>query len=164
MRRVIFHWAACFSLRQDGRMASINRSAHSPNVAPSVGLLAALGLLPSASLDRALWQRLVVQSEGGIDVICSAALAGSAGAPPDRLTQVLTVIKPFYRWIVLDMGRLNSCAPELLEALHEIRLIKSRDHYKIKAIVDTAIRKAGSVLILRCKARRSRSAGPSSFY
>jgi Flp pilus assembly CpaE family ATPase len=79
----------------------------------------------SASLDRASWQRLVVQSEGGIDVICSAALAGSAAAPPGRLTQVLAVIKPFYRWIVLDMGRLNSCAAEFLEAADEHVVVTS---------------------------------------
>ena len=34
-------------------MASITRSAHSPNVAPSDGFLASFGLIPSASLARA---------------------------------------------------------------------------------------------------------------
>jgi Flp pilus assembly CpaE family ATPase len=94
----------------------------------------------SADLDLALWQRLVVQSEEGIDVICSAAMPGSAAAPPDGITQVLTAIRPFYRWIVLDLGRLNSCAPELLAAAHEHVVVTSTSIpalYETKRAIET---------------------------
>ncbi len=94
----------------------------------------------SANLDSVLWQRLVVQSEEGIDVICSAAIAGSAAAPPDRVTQVLTAIKLFYRWIVLDLGRLNSCAPAVLEAADEHVVVTSTSIpalYETKRAIET---------------------------
>jgi Flp pilus assembly CpaE family ATPase len=62
----------------------------------------------AARLDRSLWQRIVVQSEEGVDLVCSPSVAGSIDALPEKLCQVLAAIKPFYRWIVLDLGRLNS--------------------------------------------------------
>ena len=73
----------------------------------------------SSRLDRSLWQRLVVQSEEGIDVLCAPSIAGSIDTFPERLCQVIAAVRPFYRWIVLDLGRLNSCAPEVLEAADE---------------------------------------------
>lgn len=77
----------------------------------------------SARLDRSLWQRIVVQSEEGVDVVCSPSTAGSIVAHPEQLGQVLATIRPFYRWIVLDLGRLNCCAPRILEAADELVVI-----------------------------------------
>src|SRR5262249_17903713 len=48
-RNVISHWEACLALRQDGRMLSIRRSAHSPNEALLALCRLSLGLMPSAS-------------------------------------------------------------------------------------------------------------------
>jgi Flp pilus assembly CpaE family ATPase len=74
-------------------------------------------------LDRSLWQRIVVQSEEGVDVVCSPATAGPVDGLPEKLCQVLAAILPFYRWIVLDLGRLNSYATRLLEAADELVVI-----------------------------------------
>jgi Flp pilus assembly CpaE family ATPase len=92
-----------------------------------------------------LWQRLVVQSEEGVDVICSPALDGSITVPPEQLSQVLTTIKPFYRWIVLDLGRLNSCVPRLLAAADEHVVITTTSIpalYETKRAIET-LRTAG---------------------
>ena len=43
----------------------------------------------SGRLDRSLWQRIVVQSEEGVDVIGSPSMAGSMVAHPEQLGQVL---------------------------------------------------------------------------
>jgi Flp pilus assembly CpaE family ATPase len=77
----------------------------------------------SARLDRSLWQGIVVQSEEGVDVVCSPSRAGPIDELPEKLGQVLAAIKPFYRWIVLDLGRLNSCAHLILEAVDEFVVI-----------------------------------------
>jgi len=74
-------------------------------------------------LDESLWRRIVVQSEEGVDVVCSPSMAGSIVAHPEQLGQVLATIRPFYRWIVLDLGRLNSCTPRILEAADELVVI-----------------------------------------
>ena len=99
----------------------------------------------SARLDRSLWQRIVVQSEEGVDVVCSPSMAGPIDAPPERISQVLAAIQPFYRWIVLDLGRLNSCAPRILEAADELVVITTTGIpalYETKRAIET-LRAAG---------------------
>lgn len=99
----------------------------------------------STRLDRTVWQRLVAQSEEGVDVICSPAMDGSMVVLPEQLTQVLTAIKPFYRWIVLDLGRLNSCVPKILVAADEHVVITTTSIpalYETKRAIET-LRTAG---------------------
>ena len=99
----------------------------------------------SARLDRSLWQRIVVQSEDGVDVVCSPSMASPIDPLPEKLCQVLAAIKPFYRWIVLDLGRLNSGAPRILEAADELVVITTTGIpalYETKRAIET-LRTAG---------------------
>jgi len=98
----------------------------------------------SARLDRSLWQRLVVQSGEGVDVLCSPSLAGSVELP-EQMGQVLAAIKPLYRWIVLDLGRVNSCAPGILAAADELVVITTTGIpalYEARRAIET-LRSAG---------------------
>ena len=74
-------------------------------------------------LDRSLWQQIVCQSDEGIDVACSPALNGSGAAPMDQLEMLVSEVRPFYRWIVLDLGRLYNCPPGLLKSVDELVVI-----------------------------------------
>jgi pilus assembly protein CpaE len=99
----------------------------------------------SARLDRSLWTRIVVQSEEGVDVVCAPSMAGSIDPLPEQLCQVLAAIKPFYRWIVLDLGRMNSYAPRILEAADELVVITTTSIpalYETKRAIE-ALRTAG---------------------
>jgi len=99
----------------------------------------------STRLDRSLWQRLVAQSEEGIDVLCAPSIAGSINGLPERLCQVLSAVRPFYRWIVLDLGRLNSCASEVLDAADEHVVVTTTSIpalYETKRAIET-LRGAG---------------------
>jgi Flp pilus assembly CpaE family ATPase len=99
----------------------------------------------SDRLDRSLWQRIVVQSEEGVDVVCSPSMAGSIDALPERLCHVLATIRPFYRWIVLDLGHVNSYAPRILEAAGELVVITTTGIpalYETRRAIET-LRNAG---------------------
>ena len=102
-------------------------------------------LTNSSRLERSLWQRLVVQSEEGMDVLCAPSTGGPIDAFPERWCQVLAAIRPFYRWIVLDLGRLNSCAPDVLEAVDEHVVVTTTSIlalYETRRAIDT-LRGAG---------------------
>lgn len=99
----------------------------------------------STRLDRSLWKKIVIQSEEGVDVVCAPSAAGSIDPPPEQLCQVLAAVKPFYRWIVLDLGRLNSYAPRILEAADELVVITTTSIpalYETKRAIET-LRTAG---------------------
>jgi Flp pilus assembly CpaE family ATPase len=96
-------------------------------------------------VDQSLWKGIVVRSEEGIDVVRSPSMAGSMGDPTEKLCQILNAVKPFYRWIVVDLGRLNGCAPRILEAADEILVITTTSIpalYETKRAIET-LRTAG---------------------
>lgn len=102
-------------------------------------------VLNAARLDRTLWQRIVVPSEEGVDVVCSPSMAGPVDALAEKLCQVLDTIKPFYRWIVLDLGHVNSYAPRILDAADQLVVITTTSIpalYETKRTIET-LRTAG---------------------
>jgi Flp pilus assembly CpaE family ATPase len=99
----------------------------------------------SVRLDRSLWQRIVVQSEEGVDIVCAPSSADTIDPSTEQLRQVLATILPFYRWIVLDLGRVNSCAARILQAADELVVITTTGIpalYETKRAIDT-LRAAG---------------------
>jgi Flp pilus assembly CpaE family ATPase len=72
-------------------------------------------------------------------------MAGSVVAYPEQLGQVLATISPFYRWVVLDLGRLNCCTPAILEAADEIVVVTTTSLpalYETRRAIET-LRSAG---------------------
>ncbi len=77
----------------------------------------------SAHLDIDFWQKIVVRGENGIDILCSPARVGSPEPASEQISCVLAAIQPFYRWIVLDLGRFNSPPIPLLEAANDLFVV-----------------------------------------
>jgi Flp pilus assembly CpaE family ATPase len=74
-------------------------------------------------LDESCWEGMVTRSSAGLDILLSPDLMGVGDLPVDAISQVLDVIKPFYRWIVLDLGRLNAGSMGLLPSVDEILVV-----------------------------------------
>jgi len=58
-------------------------------------------------LDRTFWDTLVVRTQSGLQVIASPSLMGNDEVPAEGLRRLFTLIRPFYQWIVVDLGRSN---------------------------------------------------------
>lgn len=77
----------------------------------------------SARLDKENWQKIVVHGESGLDIVCSPTGIDTPELPPEQISQVLAAIQPFYRWIVLDLGRLNSSSIQLLDSANRVLVV-----------------------------------------
>jgi pilus assembly protein CpaE len=103
-------------------------------------------IVNSARLDSDNWQRIVVHGANGLDILCSPARVDSPELPADRLSQVLAAIQPYYRWIVLDLGRLNSSSIQLLDAADRVLVVTTSSLpalYQTKRTIE-ALQNAGA--------------------
>jgi Flp pilus assembly CpaE family ATPase len=74
-------------------------------------------------LDRSLWDAMVAHAPGGVDILGSPGLLGAENADVSKIEDSLAVIRNFYRWTVLDLGRLTSLSLSLLDRVSELYLI-----------------------------------------
>jgi Flp pilus assembly CpaE family ATPase len=90
-------------------------------------------------LDRGFWDALVSDCLNGLNIISSPGLLGSGDLDRDALCRVLTNIRPFYKWIVADLGRLSVFSANLLDRFDELFVITStslQSLYQAKRAVD----------------------------
>jgi Flp pilus assembly CpaE family ATPase len=74
-------------------------------------------------LDLSLWNGIVGHGFGGVDVARSPDLPGADDPEVRNIPDALAVIRPFYRWMVLDLGRMTSLSSSLLKQLNELYLV-----------------------------------------
>jgi Flp pilus assembly CpaE family ATPase len=74
-------------------------------------------------LDRSFWDRIVAQGPGGVDIVRSPNLLGVDDADVRKIQHVLTLIRTFYRWTVLDLGRMTGLSLSLLDKVSELYLV-----------------------------------------
>jgi Flp pilus assembly CpaE family ATPase len=74
-------------------------------------------------LDHACWEPMVAHGAEDLDVMRSPGLLGVGELDPDEVRNVLTLIRAFYQWIVLDLGRLNKLSKSLLERVNDVILV-----------------------------------------
>jgi Flp pilus assembly CpaE family ATPase len=74
-------------------------------------------------LDLSFWGGIVARGPGGVDIARSPNLFGFADSDAPRIQNVLTTIRAFYRWTVLDLGRMTSLSLSLLDNVAEIYLV-----------------------------------------
>jgi Flp pilus assembly CpaE family ATPase len=65
-------------------------------------------------LDQSCWDKMVSRTTTDLHILPSPDLLGADDLPPEAISGVLDRLKPFYQWIVLDLGRLNACSMALL--------------------------------------------------
>lgn len=94
----------------------------------------------STGLDKDYWGKIAVRAENGVDVVCSPARADSPELDCDRFSRVFAVVGHFYRWIVVDMGRLSASSIQLLGAADELLLVTTTSLpalYQTKRTIET---------------------------
>jgi Flp pilus assembly CpaE family ATPase len=74
-------------------------------------------------LDQSCWEGMVTRGPADLHILLSPDLLGTDDLPVDTILQVLNRIKPFYRWIVLDLGRLNACSMGLLHSVDDVLVV-----------------------------------------
>ncbi|MCU1234287.1 MAG: response regulator receiver protein [Candidatus Solibacter sp.] len=74
-------------------------------------------------LDRSFWDRQVAHGFGGVDVVRSPNLLGIEAEQMQGIQDVLAMIRTFYRWTVLDLGRMTSLSLSLLERVNQLYLV-----------------------------------------
>jgi Flp pilus assembly CpaE family ATPase len=74
-------------------------------------------------LDVSLWDGIVSHGPSGVDIVRSPNLLGSDNPDVRNIPAVLGVIRRFYRWTVLDLGRVTALSISLLDKVNELYLV-----------------------------------------
>ena len=76
-------------------------------------------------LDRSLWDGIVAHRVGELSVLPSPVLMGLEELDLDALTRVFQRGKDYYKWMVLDLGRLNPTAAHFVTRCTDLILVVS---------------------------------------
>jgi Flp pilus assembly CpaE family ATPase len=74
-------------------------------------------------LDQSCWDAMVTHGPADLHIMPSPDLLGVEDPPIDALSKVLHLVKPFYQWVVLDLGRLNACSMGLLRCVDDVLVV-----------------------------------------
>lgn len=74
-------------------------------------------------LDRSVWDRLVSVSSDGLPILVSPAFFGSESLDAGSLSAVIEKVRPFYKFLAVDLGRLNPTCARIVTALDEVLLV-----------------------------------------
>jgi Flp pilus assembly CpaE family ATPase len=74
-------------------------------------------------LNHSFWNDIVAHGPGGVDIMPSPNLLGVDSADIARIQDVFATIRMFYRWTVLDLGRVASLSLSLLDKVSELYLV-----------------------------------------
>jgi Flp pilus assembly CpaE family ATPase len=74
-------------------------------------------------LDLSCWDGIVAHGPGGVDIVQSPNLLGVDDAHVRKIQHVLAPIRSFYRWTVLDLGRMTHLSLSLLGRVSELYLV-----------------------------------------
>jgi pilus assembly protein CpaE len=93
-------------------------------------------------LDRACWDAIVAHRGGGLQVIPAPAMLRGDELTTEGLRTVFNVVRPFYQWIVIDFGRLNSVWQSLSDGIDDVLVITTTALpalHETKRMIDTLI-------------------------
>jgi Flp pilus assembly CpaE family ATPase len=74
-------------------------------------------------LNHSFWNGIVAHGPAGVDIMPSPNLLGVDSADIHKIHDVLALIRSFYRWTVLDLGRVASLSLSLLGQVNELYLV-----------------------------------------
>lgn len=91
-------------------------------------------------LDRDRWAKLVVPGAGGVDIIQSAGptCVEEKLPKPDRVRFVVRLVRSFYPYTVIDMGRLSPFSPRIAEEASHPYLVSTCDVHGLNGAKWTA--------------------------
>ncbi len=67
-----------------------------------------------SGMDREIWNGIVARSTGELDVLVSPGWIDGGALDPEDVERVFTKVRTFYRWMVLDVGRLHPLAESVV--------------------------------------------------
>lgn len=74
-------------------------------------------------LEKSNWDGIVTQKGEGLSILASPALMGAAEVDAAVARRLLRLTRPFYRWVVLDLGPLNSFSRSVLDSAEEVFVV-----------------------------------------
>jgi len=80
-------------------------------------------------LDEDRWEKLTASGPGGLDIIQSGGPVFSEEKQPnvERVRFVLRFVRTLYRWVVVDLGRLNPFSARLAEEVSRLYVVSTCD-------------------------------------
>lgn len=109
-------------------------------IEPKYSMEDAIGSI--ARLDRSCWNGIVNRSQSDLDIISSPCLLGRGELETGGLRRVITQVGSFYKWIVVDLGRLSVFSTAVLDQVDELFVITTpsiHSLYQAKRTVDTFV-------------------------
>ena len=76
-------------------------------------------------LDQSCWNAIVARTSDDLHIVSSPAHLGQEAVPLEAIRQVLSLVQPFYDWLVLDLGRLDTLSTGLLSRANELFVVTS---------------------------------------
>jgi Flp pilus assembly CpaE family ATPase len=77
-------------------------------------------------LDQSIWDGLITQRPGSLDILTASTTIESDNMDARGLGKVLSFAETHYRWIVMDLGRLNPTSARLLRSAGDIFLVSTQ--------------------------------------
>ena len=77
-------------------------------------------------LDRTVWETLITHRPGNLDVLASAMDIADDDPDMESVLKVVRFAAKRYRWIVMDLGRLNRRSKRLLEIADDLILVTTK--------------------------------------
>ena len=75
------------------------------------------------SLDSSTWERLITRRPGNLDILAAPRTIREGVAAMASVREVLRFAAAHYRWIVLDLGRLNQQSAQLIHCADDVILV-----------------------------------------
>lgn len=88
---------------------------------PQYSVLDALGNL--SRLDASCLQTIVEHQQNGLDVLCSPNAFGGLEPEASTLTRLVSLLQPHYKWVVVDLARLNPISAKLVSRVHDLVVV-----------------------------------------
>jgi Flp pilus assembly CpaE family ATPase len=116
-------------------------------------------------LDTDRWQKLVAHSSEGLDVIQSGWRPGFQDEQPkaERVRFLLRLVRPLYRWIVIDLGRISPFSLRVAEEVSRLSLVSTCELLSlnkaksvVQALIQAGIDRDKLALVLNRTPRSSR--------
>lgn len=76
-------------------------------------------------LDQSFWGGIVSRGPGDLNIVPAPKGLGRAGPDAESLKNVLTSIRDYYRWIVIDLGTFTPLSRAMLEGINELFLVST---------------------------------------
>ena len=116
-------------------------------------------------LDQTCWDTLVSRTADDLHILPSPNLLGESELPADKMRQVLTLIRPYYDWMVLDLGRLDGPVMRLRDRLGELLIVTDTTIgalYETKRAIDALVKAGAEGDSLRLVLNQTRDGQPMS--